>query len=230
MTANARFRVFDNDRLRLPKIGDVPVRWSWELLSEPNPVTVTVDAAGRYHASFVVEVPDKPLPSTRQEVGIDLGRSTFAALSDGRKLDNPRFARRVERKLAKAQRALSWKRKGSKNRMKARLKVARSHAKVRDTRQNWLHQESTRVIRENQAVYMEDLAVSGLARTRMARSVHDGAGRVFGRVDRWFPSTRLFSTCGALGEKKPLNVRDWTCRCGAVRAVLKDEALPAARV
>jgi putative transposase len=230
-TRNARFVVTPAGRLRLPKIGDVPVRWSRGLPSEPNSVTVTVDAAGRYHASFVVEVPDDPLPATGREVGIDLGLSTFAALSDGRKLDNPRFARRAERKLARAQQALARKRKGSKNRAKARARVARCHAKVRDTRRDWLHQQSTRIIRDNQAVYVEDLAVAGLAKTRMARSVHDAGwsmfvgmlaykaarhGRVFGKIDRWFPSTRRCSACGAVGERKPLHVRAWTCPCGAV--------------
>jgi putative transposase len=190
-----------------------------------------VDAAGRYHASFVVEVPAQPLPATGREVGIDLGLSTFAALSDGRKLDNPRFARRAQRKLAWAQQALARKQKGSKNRAKARARVARCHAKVRDTRRDWRHQQSTRIIRDNQAVYVEDLAVAGLARSRMARSVHDAGwstfvgmlaykaarhGRVFGKVDRWFPSTRRCSACGAVGERKPLQVRAWTCPCGAV--------------
>jgi transposase len=141
-----------------------------------------VDAAGRYHASFVVEVPAQPLPATGREVGIDLGLSTFAALSDGRKLDNPRFARRAQRKLAWAQQALARKQKGSKNRAKARARVARCHAKVRDTRRDWLHQQSTRIIRDNQAVYVEDLAVAGLARSRMARGVRCGLVHVRGHA------------------------------------------------
>lgn len=230
-TRNARFTVTQAGRLRLPKIGDVPVRWSRDLPSEPSSVTVTLDAAGRYHASFVVEAADEPLAQVNHEVGIDLGLTTFAAFSDGQKLDNPRFARQAERKLARAQRALARKQKGSNNRKKARSRVARCHAKVRDTREDWLHQESTRIIRDNQAVYVEDLAVSGLARTRMARSVNDAGwstficmleykaarhGRTFGKVDRWFPSTRLCSDCGTIGDRKPLNVREWECPCGAM--------------
>jgi putative transposase len=230
-TRNSKFRITTSGRLSLPKIGDVSVRWSRDLPCEPSSATVTLDAAGRYHASFVVEVTDQSLPVSPNSVGIDLGLSTFAALSDGRKLDNPRFARKAEKRLARAQRALSRCQRGSKNRAKARVKVAHCHAKVRDTRRNWLHQESTRIIRDNQAVYVEDLSVAGLARTRMARSVHDAgwstfvgmleykaarAGRTFARIDRWFPSTRTCSTCGAVGEKKPLHVRSWTCPCGAV--------------
>ena len=132
-----------------------------------------MDAAGRYFASFVVETGDDPLPETGREVGIDLGLTHFAVLSDGRKVANPRFLRRAERKLRKAQQALSRKEKGSSNRVKARVKVARVHARVADTRRDWLHQESTRIIRETQAVYVEDLCVAGLGGTRLAKSVHD---------------------------------------------------------
>ncbi|GAA1293691.1 RNA-guided endonuclease TnpB family protein [Pseudonocardia aurantiaca] len=230
-TRAARFRVTDAGRLRLPGIGDVAVRWSRELPGDASSVTVTVDATGRYHASFVVEVADQPLPVVEREVGIDLGLESFAVLSDGRKIANPRFARKAARKFRRAQRALARKEKGSANRRKAVRWVARQHARVADIRRDWLHKASTTIIRDNQAVYVEDLAVSGLARTRLARSVHDAGwstfvamleyksarhGRTFGKVDRWFPSTRACSTCGAIGDKKALHVRTWTCPCGAV--------------
>lgn len=228
-TKAARFKVLPNGRLRLPGIGDVLVRWSRELPSEPSSVTVTVDAAGRYHASFVVDAPDQPLPPTSREVGIDLGLAHFAVLSDGTKVDAPRIARKAQAKLAKAQKELARRQKGSKNREKSRRKVARAHARVANTRRDWLHKLSTTVVRENQLIAVEDLAVSGLARTRLARSVHDAgwstfvamlaykarrAGRTFVRIDRWFPSTRACSVCGAIGEAKPLHVREWTCGCG----------------
>ncbi len=228
-TKAARFTVTDAGRLRLPGVGDVPVRWSRELPCEPSSVTVTVDAAGRYHASFVVEVPDAALPPTDREVGIDLGLTHFAVLSDGQKIDNPRIARKAAAKLRRAQKELARRQKGSANRERSRRKVAKCHARVADTRRDWLHKLSTTIVRENQAVYVEDLAVSGLARTRLARSVHDAGwstfvqmlaykarkhGRTFARVDRWFPSTRACSVCGDIGEAKPLQVREWTCRCG----------------
>ena len=230
-TRNARFIVTPAGRLRLPKIGDVAVRWSRELPLKPSSVTVTLDAAGRYFASFVVDAPAEPGPPSDSQVGIDLGLSSFAADSNGRKLDNPQFGRRAAKKLAKAQRALSRCKRGSRNRAKARVKVAQYHARVSDTRRDWLHKESTRIIRDNQAVYVEDLCVVGLARTRLARSVHDAgwstfvatleykaarAGRTFGKVGRWFPSTRRCSECGTIGEPKALSVRTWTCPCGAV--------------
>ncbi|MEV4322645.1 transposase [Microbispora rosea] len=229
-TKNARFSITSGGKLRLPKIGDVPVRWSRDLPAEPSSVTVVKDAADRYFASFVVETSDVPLPESAAEVGIDLGLSHFAVTSDGRKVDNPRFLRRAERRLRKAQQELSRKEKGSANRHKARAKVAKAHARVADARRDWAHKLSTALIRDNQAVYVENLAVSGLGRTRLAKSVHDAGwssfvgmlkykaaryGRHFARINRWFPSSKLCSQCGALQEKMPLNVRSWECPCGA---------------
>ena len=231
-TANARFKVLPNGELRLPRIGDVPVRWSRDLPSGPSSVTVIMDAAGRYFASFVVEAGNDPLPDAGTEVGIDLGLTHFAILSDGRKIANPRFLRRAERKLRKAQKALSRKVKGSSNRDKARVRVARVHAKVADTRRDWLHRESTRIIRETQAVYVEDLCVSGLGRTRLAKSGHDAGwsaftsmleykarkhGRTFGKAGRFEPTSQVCSACGVKDGPKPLAVRVWTCAaCGIV--------------
>ncbi len=229
-TRNARFAVTTGGKLRLPKIGDVPVRWSRELPVPPSSVTVIKDAAGRYFASFVVEVNPEPLPEVDAEVGIDLGLATFAVLSNGKTITSPKFFRQAERRLRKAHQNLSRKEKGSKNRAKARVKVARVHARVRDARLDFAHKQATTVIRENQAVYVEDLCVTGLARTRLAKSVHDAGwglflrlieekatryGRTVVKVDRWFPSSQICSTCGRCDGPKPLQVRTWTCRCGA---------------
>ena len=142
-------------------------------------MTVIKDAAGRYFASFVVRDRAGPLPETGPVIGIDLGLTHFAVLSDGRKIASPRFLRRAEKKLKRAQRALSRKEKGSRNRDKARVKVARAHARVADARRDFHHQLSTALIRENQAVAVEDLAVNGLARTRLAKSVHDAGWSAF---------------------------------------------------
>lgn len=110
------------------------------------------------------------------------------------------------------------------------MKLARAHARVADTRRDWQHQLSTRIFRDNQAVYVEDLCVVGLGRTRLAKSVHDAGwaawtamleykaaryGRTFARVDRFFPSTRRCSDCGRITERMALNVRSWDCPCGA---------------
>jgi putative transposase len=229
-TANARFKVLDNGRLRLPKIGDLDVRWSRDLPSDPSSVTIVKDAAGRYFASFVVQTTDEALPETDSEVGIDLGLTHFAVLSDGTKVAAPKFLRRAARKLKRLQKDLSRKQRGSQNRKKAVVKVARAHARVADTRRDWQHKLSTAIIRDNQAVYVEDLCVVGLGRTRLAKSMHDAGwasftamleykaarwGRTLGRVDRWFPSTRMCSDCGRINETMALNVRAWDCPCGS---------------
>ncbi len=229
-TANARFKVLDNGRLRLPKIGDVEVRWSRDLPTEPSSVTVIRDAADRYFASFVVQAGPAPLPEVDAEVGIDLGLTHFAVLSDGTKVAAPKFLRRDARKLKRLQQALSRKQRGSQNRKKAVVKVARAHAKVADTRRDWHHKLSTRIIRDNQAVYVEDLCVTGLGRTRLAKSVHDAGwasfagmleykaarhGRTFARVDRFFPSTRMCADCGRVNDKMDLSIRSWECPCGS---------------
>ncbi|NBE83149.1 RNA-guided endonuclease InsQ/TnpB family protein [Micromonospora rubida] len=230
-TKNSRFTVLGNGRLRLPKIGDLHVRWSRSLPSEASSVTVIRDAAGRYLASFVVQTnQDETLPPVDPEIGIDLGLTHFAVMSDGAKVTAPKFLRRAARKLKRLQQDLSRKQRGSQNRKKAVVKVARAHARVADTRRDWQHKLSTAIIRDNQAVYVEDLCVVGLGRTRLAKSVHDAGwasframleykaaryGRTFARVDRFFPSTRMCSACGRINDKMALAVRAWDCPCGA---------------
>ncbi|MFF4738125.1 RNA-guided endonuclease InsQ/TnpB family protein [Streptomyces sp. NPDC001262] len=235
-TANARWSVTDSGRLNLPKVGAVKVKWSRALPVTPTSVTVIKDAAGRYFASFVIDTDPAAdaarMPDSDRAVGIDLGLTHFAVLSDGTKVDSPRFLRRAEKKLKKAQRELSRKQKGSKNRQKARLKVARVHAQVAESRREFHHQLSTQLIRENQAIGVEDLAVKGLARTRLAKSVHDAGwsqfvhmleykavryGRTLVKIGRFEPTSQVCSQCGAKDGPKPLHVRTWTCAtCGAV--------------
>lgn len=232
------FRVLGNGKLRLSKVGDLKVAWSRDLPSTPSSVTVIGTADGRYFASFVVEVGDETRPPAvdehgqEHELALDLGLSAFAVDQHGNAVTNPRFLRRAERKLIRAQRELSRKQKGSKNRAKARRKLARQHAKVADTRADWMQRETTRIARENQAVYLEDLAVSGLARTRLAKSVHDASWGAFRRllaekcarwgrelvvIDRWFPSSKTCSACGVVTDAAPLNMRTFECAaCGLV--------------
>ncbi|MER6999158.1 transposase [Streptomyces sp. NPDC000410] len=232
-TKAARFFITEDGKLRLPKVGEVEVRWTRELPSDPSSVTVIKDAAGRYFASFVVEAEDKPLPELDKEetdTGIDPGLSSYAVLR-GRKIASPKFFRRQEKKLRRAQRKLSRCQKGSNNRSKAKLAVAKLHARIADQRRDFIEQETTRITRESQAVYLEDLAVKGMAKS-FGKSVHDQSlgmfartleakcaryGRIFVKVDRFFPSTQLCSHCGALTGPKGkdgLRIRTWTCDCG----------------
>jgi putative transposase len=226
------FRVLDNSKLRLSKVGDIKVRWSRDLPSDPSSCTIIKDAAGRYFASFVVEVDRPQLKPNGNTVGIDLGLTTFAALSTGEKIDAPKPLRSALKRLRKLQRNLSRKTKGSNRRNRARVQVARLHARIADTRKDFLDKLSTRIIRENQTVVLEDLKVSGMIRNRkLARSIADAGWRQFrllleskalmyGRavniISTWEPTSQRCSACGELGGKKPLNIRAWTClHCGA---------------
>ena len=217
-------------RLYVAKVGDIRVEWSRALPSVPSSVTVIKEPDGRYYASFVAEREATPLPGCGREVGIDLGLASLAVTSDGDVIANPRFLRAKERKLARAQRGLSRTRKGSANRARARHRVAVLHRKVRQTRLDHAHKIAFRLVRDNQAVYAEDLCVSGLARTRLARSVHDAGwsqllrlmeekaaqyGRTFARIGRFEPTSQVCSACGVKDGPKPLQVRQWTCQaCG----------------
>ncbi|TMR25289.1 IS200/IS605 family element transposase accessory protein TnpB [Nonomuraea turkmeniaca] len=222
-------------RLTLAKM-DAPLAivWSRPLPegAQPSTVTVSRDAAGRWFVSLLVEEKISPLPPVEQRVGVDAGITALATLSTGEKIVNPRHERRDRRKLAKAQRALARKEKGSSNRAKARLKVGRAYARIADRRRDHLHKVTTRLVRENQVIAVEDLTVRNMVKNHsLARAISDVSWRElrsmleykaqwYGRelvvVDRWFPSSRLCSACGTLQDKMPLNVRSWECACGAV--------------
>lgn len=225
------FRVTDRG-VRFPKVGDLQLVWSRDLPSTPSSCTVIKDAAGRYFASFVVEIDRPQLEPNGNTVGIDLGLTTFATLSTGEKIDAPKPLRAALKRLRKLQRNLSRKVKGSNRRNQARVKVARLHARVADTRKDFLDKLSTQLIRESQTVVLEDLRVSGMIRNRrLARSIADAGWRQFrtlleskalmyGRtvnvISTWEPTSQRCSACGQLGGKKPLNIRSWTClHCGA---------------
>lgn len=233
------FELRPNGRLFLAKIGDIKVRWSRALPSSPSSVTVIRDAAGRYFASFVIhsasDLDRSRFPEASGSVGIDLGLKTFAVLSDGTSVAAPKYLRRAERKLRRAQQCLSRKTKGSNNKEKQARRVARIHARVADSRRNFHHQTSTQIIRENQTVVVEGLAVGHMVRNqRLARSISDAGwssfiamleykalryGSAFYRIDRFQPTTQRCSNCG--GQTGPrgladLGLRVWTCiSCGA---------------
>ncbi|MDI1460727.1 RNA-guided endonuclease TnpB family protein [Catellatospora sp. KI3] len=233
-TSAFRFR---DGKLTLAKMADpLDIVWSRPLPAGASPSTVTVsqDAAGRWFVSLLCEDEVTPLPPVDAAVGIDVGIDCLLALSDGEKITNPKFERADRVRLAKAQRDLARKAEGDgANRAKARRKVARIYARIVDRRRDNLHKLSTRLVRENQVVVVEGLAVSNMLKNhRLARVISDAAwgelrrmleykcdwhGRTFVPLVRWFPSSKLCSTpeCGYLNEKMPLNVREWTCpRCG----------------
>ena len=206
------------------------IRWTKKretLPSAPSTVTVSRDTAGRYFVSLLCEVETELLPVTPRTTGIDLGLKALFVTAEGEQIDNPRHTAKYAARLAKAQRALSRKQRGSKNRAKARQKVARLHTKIADTRLDGLHKLSRRVINENQVVCVESLAVKNLVRNRrLSKSIADAgwgelvrqleykaawAGRQLVKLDRWIPSSKRCSCCGHTLASLPLKVRDWTC-------------------
>lgn len=221
-------------KLTLAKMTEpLDIRWSRPLPDGAVPSTVTVsrDAAGRWFVSILCDdVVTEHLP-TNQAIGVDAGITTLAALSTGEKISNPRHERRDRDRLSRAQRDLSRKAKGSNNRAKARRKLARIHARIADRRRDHLHKLTTRLVRENQTVVIEDLAVRNMVRNHsLARAISDASwfqlramleykcawyGRELVTLDRWFPSSKLCGDCGAIVDRLPLNVREWTCPCGA---------------
>lgn len=213
----------------------LPIVWSRTLPKGAQPTTVTVsrDRAGRWFVSIRVEdAPVMPGAKEGSAVGIDVGLDHLLTLSTGEKIGNPRHERRDRKALARAQQVMSRRQPGSANREKARMKVARIHVRIADRRRDHLHQVSSRLVRENQTLVIEDLNVTGMLKNHcLARAISDAAwsefrrmleykagwyGRTLVVVDRWLPSSKLCSVCGSLQPTMPLTVREWTCPCGSV--------------
>ncbi|MFE1397692.1 RNA-guided endonuclease InsQ/TnpB family protein [Nocardiopsis dassonvillei] len=244
------FRYRDG-HLTLAKMSEaLDIVWSRPLPEGARPSTVTVsrDAAGRWFVSLLCQDTITSAPAVNNAVGVDAGITSVVTLSTGEKVANPRHEQRDRARLARAQRALARKAKGSANRDKARRKVARVHARITDRRRDFLHKLTSRLVRENQVVVIEDLTVRNLVKNRrLSRAISDAAWRElrtmleykcawYGRdlvvVDRFFPSSKTCSTpgCGYVHASLPLNVREWTCPgCGVahdrdVNAALNLEA------
>ena len=216
--------------------------WSRDLpgSSQPSTVTVKFDPSGRWFVSILVDdqtvhpLPPPSLPPIRGDVrgvGIDVGITSLISTSNGEKIANPKHFNRLYRKLRKAQKALSRKIKGSKNRDKARLEVAKIHAKIKDARTDFLHKLTTQLVRDNSLIAIEDLAIRNIVKNhKLARSISDASwgefnrqleykcqwyGRELVRIDRYFPSSKRCSHCGYIIDKLPLNIREWKCpECG----------------
>ena len=227
---------WDGKALKLAKmVAPLAIRFSRTIPRAAKVTTVTVskDAAGRYFVSMLCDDAVEPKAEAAGKVGIDLGLTHFAILSTGEKVAAPNTFRKHETKLAKLQRRLAKKQKGSANRKKARLKVAKLHAKIADSRKDFLHKLSTRLINENQVIAIETLAVSNMQKNHsLAKSIADASwsefvrqleykalwyGRELVGIDRWYPSSKRCSDCGHTVAKMPLNVREWACpECGTV--------------
>ncbi|MGH3595783.1 MAG: RNA-guided endonuclease InsQ/TnpB family protein [Mycobacterium sp.] len=231
------FRIRTNGRLFVAKVGDVRVRWSRELPSEPSSVTIIREPDGHYYASFVVDVPVAPLPVVAREAGVDVGITRLAtvAATDGGRTDipNPNHLGCKLRKLRRLEREKSRRQKGSVNRDKTRRRVAIAHGKVARARRDYHHKQALALVRDNQVIHVEDLNVAGMVRNRrLARAISDAGwgqlvkilgekadhyGRTVHRVSRWLASSKTCSTpeCGHRLDELPLQIRTWKCpACG----------------
>lgn len=233
------FSYFDG-KIKLAKMKDpLDIRWSRPLPKgidtskggDLRSVTVSRNSRGQYFVSILIREQVEQLKPIESKIGIDAGLTTLLTLSTGEKIANPRHARKDQVKLAKAQREMARKQKGSKNRAKARIKAAKVHGRIADRRRDHLHKLTTRLVRENQVIAIEDLSVRNMVKNHhLARAISDASWSEFRRqleykaewygreviaVDRWYPSSKTCSMCGAVVEKLPLNIREWECRCGA---------------
>ncbi|MET9227726.1 transposase [Lentzea sp. NPDC003310] len=225
------FIVRPDGRLYVAKVGHLRVRWSRPLPATPSSVTIILEPDGHYYASFVTEINRAPLPFTDREAGVDLGIAVLAAVADttGRHttVPNPKHLDAKRRKLARLQRRNARRVPGSTNRAKSRRAIAVQHGKVARCRRDFHHKQALHLIRENQAIYVEDLNVGGMLRNhRLARATSDAGwaqfvrllkekaerhGRVVHKVSRWLPSSKTCSVCGHVMDEMPLKVRSWSC-------------------
>ena len=232
---SARFRIggfsIKGDSVYLAKIGDVSPIWSRELSSEPSSVTVIKDAANRYFLSFVVEIEPVQVDAKNQSIGIDLGIKTFAAMSNGEMVKSPDYSK-LDKRLRRKQKQLARKVKSSRRREKTRLQIAKLHNEISDTRKDFLHKLSTRVVHENQGITLEDLNVSGMVKNRrLSRAISmqgwrefrvlcegksEKLGRKFVVISRWEPTSQICSDCGYKWGKLNLSIRSVLClNCGS---------------
>ena len=219
--------------IKLPKIGLVRVKKHRDFDGLIKSVTVSQNSSGKYYVSVLVDCKEQEkLPKSENKIGIDLGIKEFAITSDGEMIENHKYLRKSEKRLRKLQKDLSRCKKGSKNREKCRVKVAKQYEKIANQRKDFLHKLSKRLINENQVICLEDLKVKNMmGNHKLAKSIADASwsefvrqleykadwyGREIIKIDTWYPSSQICSNCGHKDGKKALSIREWTCYvCGA---------------
>lgn len=236
----ARFRIPQrvaviNGRVLIPKIGLVRIRQSQAIDGATKGATFKRDACNNWDVSLVTEfsMPDTaPSPAAPEKVvGVDLGLKDLIVLSDGRRVQAPKFYQRAQRKLRRAQRAVSRRKLRSKNRAKAQQRSTRVQAKTANRRNDFIHKLTSDLVRKYDGICIEDLSVKGLAKTKLAKSILDAGLGEFRRqleykaiwnhrhlavIDRWYPSSKTCHACGAVNDDLTLADRSWVCGCGLV--------------
>ncbi len=227
---------WDGKQLTLAKMNEaLDIRWHRDLPqnAKPSSVAISKDCANRYFVSLLIEEDITPLAVVEKMVGLDLGIQSMVALSSGEMVGNPRYFAKHEKKLAKAQRRHARKKKGSKNRNKARLKVAHIHARIADRRRDYQHKLSSRIINENQVICVESLAVKNMVKNpKLAKAISDVGwgeflrqleykaqwyGRTLIKIDQWYPSSKTCSACKHVLNFLTLDRREWVCpECATV--------------
>jgi putative transposase len=216
----------DGKNVYLAKIGDLQPIWSRDLPNIPSSVTVIKDCANRYFLSFVVEIEPIYTEAKNQSIGIDLGIKTFAVMSNSEKAFSPNYSN-TDRKIRKLQRKLARQQKNSKRRGLTRIRIAKLHNKMADTRKDFLHKLSTKLVSENQTIVLEDLNVAGMVKNRkLSRAISQQGwgefrslceakcekfGRTFQVISRWAPTSQVCSSCGFRWGKIDLSVRSVVC-------------------
>jgi len=228
---NTRRIDWDKSTLTIPKIKDIPIVLSRKFEGKIKTVTITKTPTKKYFASILVETKDVivPAPKVQNAIGLDLGIAHFAVLSNGEKIDNPKYLSKSIVRLQVLQRNASRKEKGSQNRKKANLKVALIHEKITHQRNDFLQKVSTRLISDNQTdtICVENLSVRNMVKNHsLARAITEVGwskfismleykGKWYGknviRIDPWFPSSKTCSNCGQVLGELDLSVREWTC-------------------
>jgi len=228
LNVNNSIRIEENS-IKLPKLGLVKFRKSREVLGNIRSVTVSKNILGRYYISILCEVEIDKLPISNKEIGLDLGLKEFCITSNNEFVSNPKYLRKLEDKLKKAQRKLSLRKKGSNNRFKQQKKVFKLHEKIRNQRLDFLHKLSTKLINENQVICLEDLQVKNMIKNHcLAKSISDVSwnkfvellkyksdwyGRELVQIDKFFPSSKICSNCGNIKKDLTLKDREYNCSC-----------------
>jgi len=219
---DAKFR-----NLRIAKLGRLNIHWSRLFRADPSTVVIIKTTTGKYFVSICINEESRAAPETEKEVGVDLGITNLATLSDGSTIENPKFTKRYAPRLARAQRKFSRKQKGSNRRHRARIRVAKIHERIANSRLDWMHKATTKLINENQVITVEDLNVQGMVKNRkLSKAISDCSwsefvrqlkykadwyGRDFRKIGRFVPTSKTCSDCGHRMAEMPLKIRSWQC-------------------